>query len=292
MTTITDDQIIRCRVVIRQPCRIEYLPPLAVFYRIVSSKGWGFLRSTVRRLFDLALAAGAKGTGRMLIGQKSLTFDARHLAYGSLYLKEIHPNFGPETAAVLDRLVYESDAVLDVGANWGWHALLLISRPTFKGTVYAVESAPETFGDLTQMVGQLGLEERIVCLNDLNMALTQPSPTLIKINAEDQDLKILQDLSPVIDQSRPFIVFGNWRHADDSELTQAPLELLDRKKYRFFFPGWSLSPHDYPQPHRGAATLLALVPFLPAQRFLLPAQMTVVAVPEERLDEFRARFHK
>lgn len=43
-------------------------------------------------------------------------------------------------------------------------------------------------------------------------------------------------------------------------------------------------------PPSSGRTELALVPFLPVQRFQLPSQLNVLAVPAEKMDELRRRF--
>jgi hypothetical protein len=130
-----------------------------------------------------------------------------------------------------------------------------------------------------------GLPVRLARLDRLSL----PAPSTIKIDAEDHELEVLEGAVEVIDGARPFIVFENWLHLDNPDLTLAPLSLLSARRYRFFAPGWVCGDPDCILSDPGASSELALVPFLQAQRFQLPTQMNIIAVPVERMDEFRER---
>ena len=96
----------------------------------------------------------------------------------------------------------------------------------------------------------------------------------------------------VIARARPFIVFENWLHRDKPGLTLDPFALLARHGYRFFYPGWVGAAADCIRTDApsGGRTELALIPFLPVQRFQLPGQLNVLAVPEDKVGELRVRF--
>ncbi|CCG40173.1 FkbM family methyltransferase [Magnetospirillum molischianum] len=288
-----------------------------------------FIGKPAKRLFRALLAAGMGGSGEVSIqtarGPRKVAFNARNTQFGALYLPQCLPVYEPETSALLDRLVGDNDVFLDIGANWGWYSLLIASRPSFRGAVHAFEPFPSTFADLASLVRQTEQQDRIVCheialadtdgetsmafpdgvqsgLARLGMpgdtlvrlakldSLDLPAPTVIKIDAEDHEMAVLSGASEIIDQHRPFIVFENWLLREQPEITLAPLDLLNRKNYRFFFPGWVSGTPNCIVAESTDNSELALVPFLPAQRFQLPSQINIVAVPVERMDDFRQKF--
>lgn len=277
----------------------------------------------------LKLGAGGVGrVGVTVAGaERDVRFNARNTQFGAFYMPQSLPVYEPETSALLDRLVTDASVFVDVGANWGWYSVLIASRPGFAGQVHAFEPFPETFRDLAQTVEQAGLSDRIRCHDvaladkdgELSMAFSDgvqsglarlgedggtkvrlvrmdgmdlPAPDVIKIDAEDHELEVLVGAEGTIATARPFIVFENWLHRDRPGLTLDPFALLARHGYRFFYPGWVGASADCirMEPPASGKTELALVPFLPAQRFQLPGQLNVLAVPEARMAELRARF--
>lgn len=288
-----------------------------------------FVGKPAKQLFRLLLAAGIEGTGQVRLetrdGARTIGFNARNTQFGALYLPQEQPVYEAETSALLDRLVGHADIFYDVGANWGWYSVLIATRPSFSGSVHAFEPFPSTFVDLTSVVRQAGLEAQVQC-HDIALADTEgsarmaysdgvqsglarlgagdgvavrmakldalslPTPTVIKVDAEDHELNVLIGASGVIESARPFIVFENWLHPERPDLTLAPTAFLAGKGYQFYFPGWVSGAPDCIRAERGASVELALVPFLPVQRFQLPQQINIVAVPEERLADFQARF--
>ena len=287
-----------------------------------------FIGKPAKRLFRLLMALGVNGTGRARVetpaGSHTVTFSARNTQFGALYMPQNKPVYEPETSALLDRLIGDGDVFFDIGANWGWYSVLIASRPTFHGDIHAFEPFPSTFADLVSVVSQANLDDRIVChavalaerdgeaemafsdgvqsglarlgekggvpvrlarLDDMSLA----APAVIKIDAEDHELGVLEGAAAVIDGARPFIVLENWLHGENPRLTLAPLALLAARRYRFYFPGWVCGDPDCILSDPGASSELALVPFLAAQRFQLPTQINVIAVPVERTGEFRER---
>jgi len=293
-----------------------------------------FAGKPAKRLFRMMLRLGAQGTGLVRLttasGSRDIAFNARNTQFGALYLPQNHPVYEAETSALLERLAPLSGVFYDIGANWGWYSLLLATRPGFDGSIHAFEPFPPTFADLASVVRQAELDGRIHC-HDIALAdregtadmapsdgvqsglarlgegggtsvrlapldaLGLPDPDTIKIDAEDHELDVLQGAAQLIARARPFIVFENWLHGDNPDLTLDPIRLLAKSGYRFFFPGWVertapdciVTSHTPPD---GAEPVLALVPFLPEQRFQLPSQLNIVAVPAERGGEFASRF--
>lgn len=288
-----------------------------------------FVGKPAKRLFKLLTKRGVGGEGSFVLdigGQcRHVRFNARNTQFGALYLPQSLPVYEPETSALLDRLVADGDVFLDVGANWGWYSLLIASRPGFAGTVHAFEPFPSTFVDLAAVVDQAGLARTIHChevaladksgtldmgfsdgiqsglarlgekggvtvrlarLDDLDL----PAPDVVKIDAEDHELEVLRGAERTIATARPVIVFENWLHRDRTELTLAPIRFLAERGYRFFYPGWVSKDADCVVSELTLPPVLALVPMLVAQRFQLPSQLNIVAVPRDRVDILRARF--
>ncbi len=333
MTITTDQDTIRCPVTLRNPFTLDHLPLLSRLHqaafrprRRLSKR---FVGKPAKRLFRLLLALGTGGTGRVRVdtanGSKMVGFNARNTQFGAFYQPQNLPLYEPETSTLLDRLVADGDVFYDIGANWGWYAVLIASRPSFRGKVHAFEPFPSTFSDLSQMVGQAGLDGAIAC-HDIALAdrdgeagmafsdgvqsglarlgeaggttvrlarldsLTLPPPDVIKIDAEDHELEVLIGATRVIETARPTIVFENWLHRDRPGLTLDPIAFLADRSYRFFLPGWVCGDPNCILAAPGDSTELALVPFRPEQRFQLPSQLNIVAVPEEKLAAFAGRF--
>lgn len=336
MSGISNDDVIRCPISLRNPFAVERLPLLSrvhsAAFRIRRRLSKRFVGKPAKKLFRLMLSLGMGGKGVFRLTLKDsaprVAFNARNTQFGALYLPQSRPIYEPETSALLDALVLDSSVFFDVGANWGWYSLLIASRPSFTGKIHAFEPFPATFDDLDSVVRQSGLDKIIAC-HDIALAerdgessmafsdgvqsglarlgedggtkvtmarmdsLGLPAPDVIKIDAEDHELEVLQGATAIIDGARPFIVFENWLHRDNPGLTLDPIALLAARNYRFFYPGWVGHSADCIQMAANISAdgkgVLALVPFLAAQRFQLPSQLNVVAVPEERFGELKGR---
>jgi len=262
-------------------------------------------------------------------GPRSVEFNARNTQFGALYQPQSQPVYEAETSALLDLLVGDGDCFVDVGANWGWYSLYVASRPGFKGHVHAFEPFPSTFADLEGVVRGAGLDTRITChelaladsIGSSTMAfsdgiqsglarigeaggitirlttldsLALPSPDVIKIDAEDHELEVLRGAAATIERTRPFVVFENWLHRDRPALTLDPFHWFAERDYGFFLAGWGAEGADtfivadLPAAMGGRSTLVVL-PFLAEQRFHLPSQLNVLAVPNDRRDDLRRR---
>ena len=336
MTGISQEDIIRCRAVLRTPFALRTLPLLGKLhraaFRVRRRLSKRFVGKPAKRLYRLALRLGLGGTGTVGVTvagvERLVRFNARNTQFGAFYLPQSLPVYEPETSALFDRLVGDASIFFDIGANWGWYSVLVASRPGFVGTVHAFEPFPETYADLVSVVAQSGLDGRIVC-HDVALAdhdgqstmafsdgvqsglarlgenggttvrlarldsLGLPDPDVVKIDAEDHELEVLQGAAAVLEKARPFVVFENWLHRDRPGLTLDPFTLLAGMGYRFFYPGWTAGGDGAcisMDPPSGNVLELALIPFLPVQRFQLPSQLNVLAVPKDRLAELRVRF--
>lgn len=291
-----------------------------------------FVGKPAKRLFRLLMALGVGGVGNFSInlpeGRRVVAFNARNTQFGALYQPQCQPLYEAETSALLDLLVADDDCFVDVGANWGWYSLLVASRPGFKGSVHAFEPFPSTFADLDGVVRSANLEHCITC-HDVALAdsigsstmafsdgiqsglarlgevsgvtirmttldsLTLPPPDVIKIDAEDHELEVLKGAAATIERARPFVVFENWLHRNQSALTLDPFHWFSERGYCFLHAGWMAGAPDFIVPDLprdlGDGATLALLPFHSAQRFHLPSQLNVLAVPSERLGDLRHR---
>ena len=127
-------------------------------------------------------------------------------------------------------------------------------------------------------------------------SLSLPLPDVIKIDAEDHEIEVLKGAAATIDRARPFVVFENWLHKDRPALTLDPFHWFEERGYSFFHAAWVAGTAEYPDYIVSALpkgtsdkATLAVMPFLAAQRFHLPSQLNVIAVPNERVAELRRR---
>ncbi len=291
-----------------------------------------FVGKPAKRLYRLLRALGLGGRGRVRVaspaGMRVVEFDVRNTQFGALYQRQSQPVYEAETSALLDLLVADDGVFLDVGANWGWYSVLIATRPGFRGRVHAFEPFPTTFADLESVVRQAGLDQLVTChavaladqpgeasmgfsdglqsglarlgeaggtrvrlvrLDDMDVSPVD----VIKVDAEDHELDVLAGADATIARDRPFVVYENWLHRDQPDLTLAPTEFLAQRGYRFFYPAWGQKGRDdCITAAQDGSRQLALVPFLPAQRFVLPSQLNIVAVPSERVDLFRSRLER
>lgn len=331
------DEVICFDVRPRSPFAVRRVPLLARLYSL-AYRPWPRLRrhlvgrpalAAYRRLRKVGW--GSAGLATIDVGGvlRELNFDARNTQFHALYMPQFLPCYEPETTALVDLLVNQQDVFFDIGANWGWFALIVGARKGFAGTIHAFEPVPSTFADLRSLVGQARLTGRIVChelaLGDRDGAATMsfadgvhsglakmadgggqrvnqarldsldlPAPNLIKIDVEEHEYEVLDGARATIAGSRPFLIFENWARPDRSDLTFAPLELLTSLGYRLFFPAWAGDAgYAFAQNSwRGDVSRLALVPFAPLQRGLLPGFGNVVAIPDERITEIRQRISR
>ena len=327
-----DEQgVIRGTAALRTPFAVEHLPFLARLYRAAHrQRRRGSARlvgKPLRRLFGSLHRAGYPGTGTatlVLSGMaKRFDFDARNVQFSALYAQQNLPCYEAGTSALLDRIVPDRGVFMDIGANWGWFALLIASRPGFAGSIHAFEPIPSSFHDLESTVRQLGLESVIQChrialgdrdgearlamVGGVNSAcatldpaggvtsriarldgLGLPPPDVIKIDVENHELEAFIGAEQTIDRARPIIVFENSVMGQSSDGAMAPIRFLAGKGYRFYSTGWVVRGDDDRivyggQPQDPSQARLALVPVLPAHRFLLPGQINLVGIPAERV---------
>jgi FkbM family methyltransferase len=330
---LDDQDVIHFRLSIRNPITIEKMPLLAKLLRL----GFLWKRGLPKRLigkpskllFRWLSAAGYPAQGKLRIetanGPREVTFNARNSQFSSLYFPQYKPFYEADLCTIFDRLLGPRDVFFDIGANWGWHSIVMAVRPSFQGAVHAFEPFPSSFTDLADIVKQAGLESRITCHNlalgekdgtagmvfpdgmlsggaqlsehgvQVPLArldtLDLPPPKLLKIDVEGHEMGVLKGAAGLIQKARPYIVFENWMLKDKPETTFAPLTLLLDDGYALFYPGWVKNHPDCILGSYAGTDTLALVPFLQAHRSRLGDLINVVAVPRERMEEFHACFN-
>jgi FkbM family methyltransferase len=186
-----------------------------------------------------------------------------------------HGSYEPVVRVLVDRLLSDDGAFYDIGANWGYYALFVASRPGFKGQVHAFEPYPPTAEDFAMVLAQTPFADRItlygVALSDreglANMTLPHrvkraqaeismgkegvevptrpldmlglPGPQVIKLDVEGHEANVLAGAQETLEKYRPAIVFENWAAPDDIEKTEAPIRLLESLGYRIYAPAFA-----------------------------------------------------
>ena len=94
---------------------------------------------------------------------KPIRFNAKNTQFEAVYNPLFDRGYEPEIGALLDIVLERKGAFIDIGSNWGYFALHAASLAKFHGYVYACEPFPSTFADLTSVVSQAGLGDKITC---------------------------------------------------------------------------------------------------------------------------------
>jgi len=202
--------------------------------------------------------------------QRPIRFRAGNTQFHSIYFNEYAKSYEREVAALIDILTQESSVFYDIGSNWGHHSLYLAAKPGYQGQIYAFEPVPETFRDLSSVVEQANLKERIHCLevalsdkaekktmvlpdaicsglaqiseskpgvtvnsrtlDDLDL----PDPDVIKLDAEGEEAKILLGGKQRLERCKPMIIFESWRSVKSPARTMERFKVLEDLGYTFF----------------------------------------------------------
>lgn len=203
-------------------------------------------------------------------GTKLVRFDATNLQFHALYHPIYQHGYEQETGVLLDTLVPPSGVVYDIGSNWGYFSLFVLSQqPGCR--VHAFEPFPRTYHDLVECVRQAGVSQAVMCHNlalsdvegELQMRvpdgvhsgiaevvakgdvrivakrlddLPLPLPDCIKLDVEGHELAVLRGGEKKLRASWPFVILENKRDYEAPLNALLPLQFLKRLGYQLYIP--------------------------------------------------------
>ncbi len=205
--------------------------------------GWRTVPKIISKIF-LPLI---KQTGYFKINNHLCSFDTRNTQYHSLYFERFVKNgYEPEVMALLDILFSHGGVFYDIGANWGYFTGYVASIPEFDGKIYAFEPQKSIFNDLNILIKEahlrnvfpinMALSDTVIqnaCMKSVDnfhsgLARLQEKrignvgvnkidnlsfkhPTVMKIDAEGHEFKIMKGGIRTITKNKPYIIFENPR---------------------------------------------------------------------------------
>jgi FkbM family methyltransferase len=231
--------------------------------------------------------------------------------------------YEPEIGGLLAHLAPRLRVVFDVGANWGYHSLLLGTDARFAGSIHAFEIRQRTAADLRRVIAGAGLGDRvsvhafglsaqagevrisrerhsylvrILAADDARASepaeirrldeLGLPPPDLMKIDVEAHEAAVLRGAAAVLERVRPVVIFESWHDPADSEAMLEPLHLLQRFGYELYRPEWRPLREGGGEPGEDRAGGVDLVPLAVADRPAIAATLNLLAVQPARWEEF------
>jgi len=323
------------RIQRRNPFQIETIPWIARVYRQPMDKYSSFARQALFGAPNfLVVWLGKKfwpfapqGVFKYKANEKDMriSFDARNTQFSALYLKSYSGGYEAQISTLIDLLMPVDGVFLDIGSNWGWFSLLVASKTGFRGQIHAFEPFHSSFRDLSQMVEQANLGDRIRChevalsdrigrgsmilpdkfqsgqatlheaggeggVNTVTLdSLNLPSVSVIKMDVEGAEAKVIKGAIETLKRHRPMIVFENGRHFSEVSRTLEPLYQLKELGYQFYQAGWLRSENGRPyflgddddtdpQPQE----ILCLTQFEAEERFMRANGINVFACHEQQ----------
>ncbi len=206
--------------------------------------GW----RTAPKIISRILLPFIKQKGYFMIDNNLCSFDTRNTQYHSLYFERfIRDGYEPEVMAILDILFLSNGVFYDIGSNWGYFTGYIASSPGFQGKIYAFEPQERIFNDLVSLINDAHLQNVLPInkalsnniLHNVSMksldnfhsglasiqekdcgnvdvdtidSLRFEPPTIIKIDAEGYEFKIMKGGTRTISKYRPSIIFENPRN--------------------------------------------------------------------------------
>jgi FkbM family methyltransferase len=278
---------ILCREITRRnPFAIEELPWIARMYRYpfdrwtsIGRQGlYGAPNLLLFYLYQNFFPGRFLGTFAYQIdGQsKRVRFNTKSTHFRAIYSKMFSMGYEPHVSALVDLIMPDNGVFYDVGSNWGWFSLKLASRPGFKGRIHAFEPCPPTYKDLTSVVEQAGIADRVrchavalmdrvgsasICLPDhihrecavvadegkkgglaiqtttLDSFAGEP-PAVMKVDVEGAEWQVFQGGQELLKKHKPMILFENCRNKTDVLQTLQPIHCLEKIGYRFYQVAW------------------------------------------------------
>lgn len=256
--------------------------------------------------------------------------DLRNTQFHWVYFPEYKHGGEPAVAALIDSLLGNRGIMYDVGSNWGYYSVLVASRAGFEGQVHAFEPYPPTYSDLRRVVSQLGLDSLIQChpvglsclrrqarmaspdnlhsglvtvgdwaeglevrlspLDDLGL----PDPWLMKVDAEDHEMEVLQGAEQMLRRAKPMIVFENMLTPRVPGSGPQVLQYLRELGYSIYYPAWVLRErgqiwldHTGYNSQSDELVELALLPLEPTVRLILGPHVNLLACHGDRYASLR-----
>lgn len=235
---------------------------------------WPFVRRYQRFPVGLKLLPSEGRFSYRRNGQQhTVRFNGRNLQFHALYEVHYHNGYELETALLIAQLCRGSGAFFDIGSNWGYFSLLAASLPDFGGGIFAFEPNPRTFADLTSIIKQAGVADRVKACHmgvgrtacELTVAEADPfnsglsrltanggtgekipvkpvdtlnfsAPGLIKIDAEGMELDILVGAVDTLASAKPFVILENFLDWETPSKAYATMDFLEQNNYRTFVP--------------------------------------------------------
>jgi FkbM family methyltransferase len=208
--------------------------------------------------------------------EKDISFNALNTQFSALYLKMFAGGYEPHISALLNLLLPKDGVFYDIGSNWGWFSLHLASAPDFRGKIHAFEPFPPSYQDVSSIVRQAGMEDRVTIHNlalsdhegtasmhlptffqsgaavmqedndkqggrttmsSLDSLKLEP-PSLMKVDVEGSEAKVFRGGRKMLSTHKPMLVFENSKQAQDPWQTLEPLTILHEIGYEFYQVGW------------------------------------------------------
>jgi FkbM family methyltransferase len=256
---------------VRQTFAMEKLPA-----NIRASQRWArrpFFRRFTRLPIGLKwFSAAGRFSYRRQGKSAPVVFNGRNLQFHALYDAAFQHGYELETACLLATLCRGGAAFYDVGSNWGYFSLLAAALPEFTGPIFAFEPNPGTFADLTDIIAQAGVADRVrachlgVGREECEMVVAETdafntgfsrltrqgggrrvavkpvdrlgfaAPGVIKIDAEGMELDVLAGAVQTLAAARPFVILENMLDVDFPGRTYAAMDFLQANAYRVFIP--------------------------------------------------------
>ena len=145
---------------VRNIFALEQLPANVRVSRFMGR--WPFIRRYQRFPVGLGLLPAEGKFSYQRNGQRhAVKFNGRNLQFHALYETHYRNGYELETALLIATLCRDKAAFFDIGSNWGYFSLLAASLPEFAGEIFAFEPNPRTFADLTSVIQQTGVANRV-----------------------------------------------------------------------------------------------------------------------------------
>jgi FkbM family methyltransferase len=186
-----------------------------------------------------------------------------------------------QQAGVMDRVVLHNEAVADAPGE------------TTMRIPDLLHSGWATMEEVSDKMSSREKRIKVISLDSLNI---EP-PSVIKIDAENAEARILSGGKRVLSQNRPMLVFENLKSLTEPQTTLEPFWILHDAGYRFYRPSWMKridsqtyflggDSHAAPAPD----DTLTLLPFKPEERFLSYDQVNIFACHASEVPHLESLF--